>query len=293
MSTYQTNLFQENNAHHLFLELALPAVSGPIPGGELLARPTPRVYTTVACSQRVLDNIDHRLTPDELRPFTEINSSDNRSAPSTQADLFVWIQSNQRDEVFATGMAWLRAYADIARLAREEHGFMFRDSRDLTGFVDGSANPKEDHRLDAALISKGVHQGGSFVLTQRWVHDLVKFHSLPVSEQEAVIGRTKKDSVEFDATRMPVDAHVARTDIKRDNQPIKIYRRSVPVGRLTNAGLYFLAFSAQLDRFTWLLESMYGNVSDGISDKLLEYSRPISGSFYFAPNVSALERIFT
>ena len=189
-------------------------------------------------------------------------------------------------------MAWTRALADVAQLKHEEHGFLFRDSRDLTGFIDGTSNPKDEERHEVALIPSGVHAGGSFVLTQRWFHDLSAFHAQEIEDQERVIGRTKKSSVELEVERMPPDSHVSRTEIERDGIEVEIYRRSTPTGGMTDAGLYFLAFSAELQRFTWILESMFGNAKDGLRDHLLTFTKPLSGSFYFAPNVQALHRIF-
>ena len=292
MINHQTSIFEVDNAHHLFLEFDVPAVTGPFPGGELLVKPTPRTYETFAFSGNVLDGIDHRLVPEELESFETIDGGDNRVAPATQGDVFIWIQGNQRDEVFARGLVWTQVLNSSARLKREEHGFLFRDSRDLTGFIDGSANPRDNMRLEAALIPSNAYAGGSFVLTQRWQHDLQKFHALSVEAQEGVIGRTKKSSIELDEERMPPNSHVSRTDIKRDGKAVKIYRRSTPTGGVSNPGLFFLAFSADLRRFKWLLDSMYGNSDDGINDRLLEYSKPLSSSFYFAPNVRALNRIF-
>ena len=263
-----------------------------MPGADLLARPTVRVHETFAFSDRLLDAIDHRLVPPELQPFASIEGADGFTAPSTQGDVFIWIQSNQRDEVFARGLAWTQALSNVGDLSIEEHGFLYRDSRDLTGFIDGTANPKDDAREKTALIDSGEHAGGSFVLTQRWVHNLKAFNQLEIHEQERTIGRTKKDSVQLDDAEMPSDSHVSRTEIVRDGNAVEIYRRSAPTGGMTDPGLYFLAFSADPRRFTWLLESMLGKAEDGERDRLLTYSKPISGSFYFAPNMHALHRVF-
>lgn len=288
----QTGIFEEGLAHHCYLEFSVPQVSGRLPGKALFDRPTPRVHETYAFSGSVLSGIDHRLQPEGLEPFDGIDGVGGFAAPSTQTDLFIWIQSNQRDEVFARSLAWVETMRDCAELKYEELGFLFRDSRDLTGFIDGSANPKADKRFDAALIQSGPHAGGSFVFTQRWQHDLGKFHSLPVNEQEQVIGRTKKDSIELEGDDMPPDSHVSRTDITHDNEAVKIYRRSTPTGGVLSPGLFFLAFSADQQRFQWLLDSMFGNTGDDQHDRLLSFSKPITGSYYFAPNLETLSRIF-
>ncbi len=293
MPNHQSAIFEENHAHHLYLEFETPVVTGALPGAELLATPVSRVHETLAFSGKVLDGIDHRLVPPELKPFETIVDRDDMVAPATQCDVFVWIQSNQRDEVFARGLAWTQALDSVAQLKQEEHGFLLRDSRDLTGFIDGTSNPKDDERLEVALIDSGYHTGGSYVMTQRWLHDLTAFHAQQIEEQERVIGRTKKSSIELDEEHMPRDSHVSRTEIEREGSEVEIYRRSTPTGGMTDAGLFFLAFSAELQRFKWILDSMFGKTEDKVRDHLLTFTKPLTGSFYFAPNMQALSRIFT
>ncbi|MCY4096133.1 MAG: Dyp-type peroxidase [Gammaproteobacteria bacterium] len=292
MTDHQAAIFEESHAHHLYLEFEIPVVTGALPGVDLLTRPVSRVYETFAFSEKVLDGIDHRLAPAELKPFETIIGQDDKVAPATQHDICVWIQSNQRDEVFARGLAWTQVLADVAQLKLEEHGFLFRDNRDLTGFIDGTSNPQEKERQAVALIPTGAHAGGSYVLTQRWLHDLTAFNAQEVEEQERVIGRTKKSSFELDEEHMPPDSHVSRAELDHEGSEVKIYRRSTPTGGMKNAGLYFLAFSAEPQRFTWILESMLGKTKDGLRDRLLTFTKPLTGSFYFAPNLQALHRIF-
>ncbi len=292
MTDHQAAIFEENHAHHLYLEFEIPIVTGALPGADLLARPVSRVHETFAFSGRVLDGIDHRLTPSELKPFETIVGQEEEIAPATQCDVFVWIQSNQRDEVFARGLSWMQVLGDVAQLKIEEHGFLFRDNRDLTGFIDGTSNPQEQERQAVALIPTGAHAGGSYVLTQRWLHDLTAFNAEEVEDQERVIGRTKKSSIELDEKHMPPDSHVSRAELEHEGIEVQIYRRSTPTGGMTDTGLYFLAFSAELQRFTWILESMLGKANDGLRDRLLTYTKPLTGSFYFAPNSQALHRIF-
>ena len=287
MADHQTSIFEENTAHHLFLEFDLPVVTGPLPGNDLLATPIPRVYETFAFSERMLDGIDHRLVAPSLESCERFVEHSEIDMVANQGDMFLWIHGNQRDEVFARGLAWIEKLGEIAELKTEEHGFLYRDNRDLSGFIYGSANPQNQDGLSTALIPTGSHAGGSFVFTQKWLHDLREFRDLEVEQQEQVIGRTKKSSAELDADRMAVDSHVSRMQM----QSIEIYRRSVPAGGLTDAGLFFLGFSAELQRFKQLLIAMFGMAPDGIRDRLLDYSQPRGGSFYFAPNTRALRRI--
>ncbi|MDE0693226.1 MAG: Dyp-type peroxidase [Gammaproteobacteria bacterium] len=280
---HQEGIFEEGAAHHVLLEfeIATPGEAR-LPGRHLIGTPVEDGSQVVAFGPGALG----ALAPAELQPFRAY--AGQHTAPATQGDLFVWLHGHRRDELFARALEWRDALAPRAGIVREEQGFVFRDSRDLTGFVDGTANPKDDARQEAALVSEPPHAGGSFVLAQRWIHDLPRFGRLPTRDQERVIGRTKADSIELTGDAMRPDSHVSRTDLPGT----KIYRRSVPVGGVRDAGLFFLAFSKDPDRFTRLLDSMFGRTSDGMHDRLLGYSRPISGSFYYAPPRAALAEAF-
>ncbi len=293
MIDHQAGIFLEGTAHHVFLEFSVPNVPARLPGRSLVLAPVAAGEQVIGFSRGLMAGLgsSESSPPPALADFNTVAGS-GKSAPASQRDLFIWLHGEARDELFARALAWCDALSGVARLQAEEHGFRFRDSRDLTGFVDGSANPKEDARLAAALIHDGPHAGGSFIMAQRWIHDLAGFNTLPVADQEQVIGRTKADSIELTGDAMPPDSHVSRTDIKRGGEAVKVYRRSSPVGRLQDAGLYFLAFSADPDRFRWLLESMYGLTEDGLSDRLLGHSQPVSGSFFYAPPPSALLAAF-
>ena len=171
-------------------------------------------------------------------------------------------------------------------------GFQYLDSRDLIGFIDGTANPKEDKAREAVLIPDGqTGEGGSFVLSQQWVHNLPAFNTLSRSEQEQVVGRTKPDSIELEGEAMPPTSHVSRTDYKENGKAMKIVRRSAPYGTVEEHGLYFLAFACELRRFQVLLERMFGASGDGVSDQLIRYSKPVTNSYWFAPSRGALLQV--
>ena len=284
---HQKGIFQEGAPHHIVLELELAAAADArarLPGRRLIEAPVPDGSQVVAFGPGALGSAPG--TPASLGPFQ--GYAGEHTAPATQADAFIWLHGHRRDELFARAIEWRDTLAPHAAIVREEQGFMFRDSRDLTGFVDGTANPKGDARRQSALIDEGPHRGGSFVLAQRWVHDLVGFGRLDIDDQERVIGRTKADSIELTGDAMPPDSHVSRTDLPGAS----IYRRSMPVGGVGDAGLFFLAFSADQGRFVRLLDSMFGRSEDGRHDRLLGYSRPVSGSFYYAPPAAALAEAF-
>ena len=291
MARPQPGIFGLGTSHHLHLELDVgnetltddiasavarlrePAVT--TGGANLVVGFGPALWTLLA-------DADDR--PATLEPFTPIGS-----APATQHDLWVWIHASARDIVFDIGRAALAALAPIATLAAEQDCFLYRDSRDLTGFIDGTENPSVEEATELALVPDGEPgAGGAHVLAQRWVHDLVAFHALSVDEQQDVIGRTKPDSVELADGVKPPSAHIARVVIEEDGEELEIWRRSVPYGSMGEMGLYFLAFSADPTRFTKMLERMFGETGDGLHDRLTDFTRPVSGARYFAPSIDAL-----
>ena len=210
---------------------------------------------------------------------------------NTPRDVLVWIQSPSRDRQFDAARAVDAALG--AECMLEVAGFVYRDSRDLTGFIDGTANPKDDAaRRATALVPDGEPgAGGSHVLTQRWRHDLDEFQALPVAAQERVIGRTKADSVELTGDAMAADSHVSRTDAKRGGVAQTLWRRSFPWGGAMTQGLYFLAFSCDAARYGFLLRRMVGEAEDGVRDRLMRYSSSLTGALWFAPSVEELDRL--
>ena len=223
--------------------------------------------------------------PGALRDFEAIDGVADSKSPATQHDLLLWFHAADHDDVLDAALSAQRVLDGTARLKLDVPRFVYRDSRDLTGFVDGSANPKEDARFEAALVPAGeASAGGAFVMTQKWVHDLPKFEAVSVPDQEQIIGRTKPDSIELEGEAMPPDSHVSRTDVKLDGTALKIYRRSAPFGGAGEKGLYFIAFSCDPMRFDVMLQSMFETRKDELYDQLVHYSSPVSGSYWFAPS---------
>jgi len=225
--------------------------------------------------------------------FTDFQPLDGRKAhaPATQRDILVWLHAPNRDQVMDAVLAIDAPLSKIAVRELDLPGFVYHDSRDLTGFVDGSANPKDDAaKNEAAQVPDGEPgAGGSIVLSQKWVHDLPKFKALEVSDQERVIGRTKADSIELEGDAQPADSHVSRTDLKIHGVAQKMYRRSFPYGTAGEHGLYFLGFACAQARFDNVLDSMYGLDADATTDHLLDFSTPVTGSYWFAPSQEDLK----
>lgn len=231
--------------------------------------------------------------PDGLRPFDPIEGADGHGVPATQHDVWVFAHGTGRDTVLHAARAIVAAMAPVATVAVDRPSFMYLDSRDLTGFIDGTANPGLDEAPEVALIPEGSPcAGGTFVIAMTWVHDLASFDALPVAEQERVFGRSKPDSVEMDDATKPANAHIARVEIDDDDgEELEIFRRSTPWGTASEHGLYFVAFSADLRRYDLMLTRMFGLGDDGVRDRLTDFSTPVTASYYFAPSADALEAL--
>jgi putative iron-dependent peroxidase len=232
-----------------------------------------------------------QIAPDDAPPdahdFAGVHG-DGRSVPATPHDVWVWLHGTGPDVLLDNARAVTAALAPVAELSQEEPCFVYLDSRDLTGFIDGTENPPVDEAPEVAIGPEGPGAGGSHVITMKWVHDLAAFHDLSPEDQEAVIGRTKPDSQERDDK--PDTAHISRVVIEEDGEELEIYRRSTPYGRVKEHGLYFVAFSADPTRFEKMLARMFGT-ADGVHDRLTEFTTPVSGAFYFAPSLDALRRL--
>ncbi len=293
MANAQAGIFVEGSSIHRFYELdfAQPPAASAMASLHATLQPHAQqgVASVLACSTALWQQWGGAgVTPLQFAPLE--SACGTYAAPATPGDLFIWLHGNDRAALADAQLslhARLRAFGAHVTAC---DGFVYRDSRDLTGFVDGSANPKEDARHEVALVADGPAAGGSYVMTQRWQHDLASFNALSVAAQEQVIGRTKADSIELTGDAMPPDSHVSRTDIKHDGVAQKIYRRSTPTIAADSEGLYFLAFSAEAARFDRLLASMYG-MAGPVQDSLLAYSQPRSGAYWFAPAQSQLEAL--
>jgi putative iron-dependent peroxidase len=185
-------------------------------------------------------------TPVELRDFETITGSAGSQAPATQRDLWVRTHGTGTDLVVDTARAVERCLRPVAELALEQPGFVYRDSRDLTGFIDGTENPPVEEGPEVALVPD---------------------------------------------ERKPSTAHIARVVIEENGEELEIYRRSVPYGRVGELGLYFVAFSAEPHRFDMMLARMFGTDGDGLHDRLTDFSRPMSGSYWFVPSLDALAEV--
>ena len=231
-------------------------------------------------------------TPDDLAAFQPVTGRDGHAAPATQHDAWLWISGAEPDVTWQSARLSAELVRDVARVAGEQQAFTFRGGRDITGFVDGTANPPVRRAADVALVGPGgPGQAGSHVLAMRWVHDLAAFNRLSVEDQQRVFGRTKADSIELPPAEKPRNAHIARVETSVDGNELEIFRRSVPFGTAEEQGLYFVAFSAQRSRYDRMLARMFGTAGDAVRDRLTDFSRPVSGAYYFAPSLDVLNEL--
>ena len=297
MSLPQAGIFAEGRTHFYYVEYQLhpEATTQDVRQAlrsALAIKGEEASETVVAFGNKAWDRLNPTWHPEGFQAFSALVGVDGTSVPSTQRDVLFWIQSGRRDVTMQVVLAIHSFMQTVGTLQLDLAGFQYLDSRDMIGFIDGTANPKEDKAREAALIPEGKPgAGGAFVLSQQWVHNLPAFHALSQSEQERVVGRTKPDSIEFEGEAMPPTAHVSRTDYQENGKALKIFRRSAPYGTVKEHGLYFLAFSCELRRFQVLLERMFGASGDGVSDKLIRYSKPVTSSYWFAPSWEALIQV--
>jgi putative iron-dependent peroxidase len=290
MPIAQPGIFAQGTRAHYFLEFDLrPDASPDAAMAALQGLRQPAVTSgganiVIAFGPDQWRRLRSDAAPDDLRPFPDIPGP-----ARTQHDVFVWIHGTGPDLLLDLARLVTAVLAPAADLVTDVPAFVYLDSRDLTGFIDGTENPGVEEAFSVAVVEDGPGAGGSFVMTQRWRHDLAAFHALSQEEQEGVIGRTKGSSVELDDDVKPATAHISRVVIEEDGEELEIYRRSVPYGTVTEHGLFFLAFSADPSRFEKMLSAMFG-VTDGVRDRLTEFSTPLSGSFYFAPSLADIDK---
>jgi porphyrinogen peroxidase len=299
MPTPQFGIFAQGTIAHAFIEfdlrpdVGMGAVAESLRGLRQPAVSAGGVNLVVAFGSTLWRALAGDDLPLGLAPFQPIATLEGHRAPAIQHDIWLWINGSSRDVVFEHSRAAAAAIGHVAVLAAEQNAFVHRDSRDLTGFIDGTANPQMLDAPAAALVPDGEPgAGGSHVLTMRWIHDLAAFEALPIAEQERVFGRRKSNSDELVGDAKPSTAHIARVEISNEaGEELPIWRRSVPYGTLTEHGLYFVAFSADRARFDRMLARMFGTEGDGLHDHLVDFSRPVSGAFYFAPSLTVLAEL--
>ena len=175
------------------------------------------------------------------------------------------------------------------------HGFRYFDDRDLIGFVDGTENPRGQAVIDAVFVGEedAAFAGGSYVIVQKYLHDLDGWNALSTEAQERIIGRTKLSDIELDDSIKPTSAHSALTTIVEDGKEIKILRDNMPFGRAAHGefGTYFIGYSRSPRTIEQMLENMFIGRPPGNYDRLLDFSRAVTGNLFFVPSATFLETV--
>ncbi|MFN8627413.1 MAG: Dyp-type peroxidase [Candidatus Binatia bacterium] len=251
-----------------------------------------RFVWTVGIGPEFWDRVSPRRRPRTLRQFSAIDL-DGRTAPSTGGDLLFHLVSKRPDLNFEFARRLTVGLGDSVTVMDDVAGFRYLDSRDLTGFIDGTENPKGKARAAAALIGAEdpAFAGGSYVFTQRYVHDLTKWAAISLREQEGAIGRRKRDSTELSARVKPPTAHISRVVIEENGEELEIVRHSFPYGTVTEAGLFFIAYTKDLAIPERMLSRMMGSAGDGLHDRLMDFTQAVSGATFFAPSLRILKSL--
>ncbi len=233
--------------------------------------------------------------PGGLHPFREI-LAEGRHAVSTPGDLLFHIRAVRMDLCFELAMLITGRLADAVSPVDEVHGFRYFDQRDLLGFVDGTENPTGADAVEATVIGAEDpgFAGGSYVIVQKYVHDLGKWNALPIEQQENVIGRYKLSNVEQGDDVKPSYAHNALTSLTApDGSEIQIVRDNMPFGRPSAGeyGTYFIGYARSPDPIEQMLQNMFVGLPPGNYDRILDVSTAVTGVLFFIPSIPLLESL--
>ncbi|OOO12141.1 Dyp-type peroxidase [Aspergillus oryzae] len=249
-----------------------------------------------ACTVGIGSNIWDRLTglprPAELHPFREIKG-EKHTAVSTPGDLLFHIRSDRRDLCFEFERQLMDLLGDSVTVIDQTVGFRYFDVRDLLGFVDGTANPVGPSVSDTILVAEEDTSatGGSYIIVQKYVHDLQAWKSLSSEKQEAIIGRTKWENIELDdADEGQQQSHKSLATIEENGEEHEILRDNMPFGNPSSGefGTYFIGYTRRLWVIEKMLERMFIGNPPGLHDRLLDFSKPLTGVTFYAPPASVL-----
>lgn len=232
--------------------------------------------------------------PAELHPFREIRA-DNRHAVATPGDILFHIRAKRLDLCFELATHLMDGLGEAVSVADEVHGFRYFDDRDVIGFVDGTENPRGDAARDAAVVGDEdpAFNGGSYVIVQKYLHDMKRWNALPVETQELIIGRKKLSDIELSDAEKPAYAHNALTSLEENGKQLQILRDNMPFGRPGHGefGTYFIGYCRTPRITETMLQNMFVGNPPGTYDRLLDFSRPVTGTLFFVPTATFLDNI--
>jgi putative iron-dependent peroxidase len=232
--------------------------------------------------------------PAALHPFREFGSGE-RLAVSTPGDILLHIRADQMDLCFELAAHLVGRLGAAVTTVDEVHGFRYFDMRSMVGFVDGTENPGGDEAVAFTVIGSEDPEfaGGSYVVVQKYLHDMDGWNALPVETQERIIGRTKLSDIELDASIKPTSSHSSLTTLTENGQEVKILRDNMPFGRPGSHefGTYFIGYARSPAPIEQMMENMFVGRPPGNYDRLLDFSRAVTGGLFFVPSEALLEEI--
>ena len=254
--------------------------------------PTKRLSVITSIGSDAWDRLFSGPRPAELHPFVELEGPVH-TALATEGDLLFHIRAETLDVCFELAGHIVKAMAGAVTVVDEVHGFRFFDNRDLLGFVDGTENPDGAIAVSATAIGDEDPEFAKscYVHVQKYVHDMSSWESLPVSEQERVIGRTKLEDIELDDDIKPADSHIALNVITDENgTELKIVRHNMPFGEVGKGeyGTYFIGYSRTPAVTERMLRNMFLGDPPGNTDRVLDFSTAVTGGMFFSPTVDFL-----
>jgi putative iron-dependent peroxidase len=231
--------------------------------------------------------------PAGLHPFPGFAGA-RHAAVATPGDLLFHIRARRLDLCFELAQRLMDRLSGHARVEDEVHGYKSFDERDLLGFVDGTENPAGAASVAAVLIGEEDREfaGGSYVVVQKYVHDLTAWDALPVEDQERVVGRTKLNDIELPDDVKPANSHVAlNTIVDEHGEQRQIVRYNMPFGRVGAAefGTYFIGYARSPEVIEQMLTNMFVGKPPGNHDRILDFSTALSGSLFFVPSTDFLD----
>ena len=245
-------------------------------------------------SAAMWDRVFGAPRPASLHPFREFGPPE-RHAPATPGDILLHIRAERVDLCFELAMQLRTALGDAGVVVDEVQGFRFFDMRSMVGFVDGTENPTGRKMVESTIIGDEDPEfaGGSYVMVQKYLHDMTAWNALTVEAQEKVIGRTKMADIELDESVKPSCSHSSLTTVTKDGQELKIVRDNMPFGKpgAGEFGTYFIGYSRAPDTLEVMLENMFVGRPAGNYDRLLDYSKAVTGGLFFVPSADLLEAL--
>ena len=257
--------------------------------------PEAELSCVVGIGAALWDRLGAGPRPAELHPFREL-AGPRHVAVATPGDLLLHIRAHRFDVCFELAQRLMERFRGLAAVVDEVHGFRSFDDRDVLGFVDGTENPEGAAAAEAVLIGAEdpAFAGGSYVIVQKYLHDLLAWDALSTEEQELIVGRTKLSDLELPDDVKPADSHLALNVITGpDGEEQQIMRFNMPFGRVGAAefGTYYIAYARTAALIEQMLSNMFVGDPPGNTDRILDFSTAITGGLFFVPSADSLENL--